>query len=162
MPARRAGLDVPVLDDETRRTIDVHLPSYGTSQNPIDSTAQGVHKLGYAAFAQMAAQSPLIDGVIVVVTARRSAFLEGDLAEIERRCGRRASKPVFMWTYTLPSERSVEILNEAGISAVHQRAGLRAHFAGAGGLPASARSIPDKAAAGPSASPCTRQCARAC
>ena len=62
----------------TRKAIDVHLPSYGTSQNPVNSTAQGVHKLGYAAFARLAAQSPLIDGVIVVVTARRSAFLEGD------------------------------------------------------------------------------------
>ena len=43
-----AGLEVPVLDDATRATIDVHLPSYATSQNPVDSTAQGVQKLGYA------------------------------------------------------------------------------------------------------------------
>jgi acyl-CoA synthetase (NDP forming) len=106
------GLEVPVLDAETRRAVDVHLPSYGTSQNPIDSTAQGVHKLGYAAFAQMAARSPLIDSVIVVVTARRSAFLEGDLEKLKKlRADSR--KPVLMWTYTLPSERSVEIINEA-------------------------------------------------
>jgi acyl-CoA synthetase (NDP forming) len=107
------GLDVPVLDDETRKAIDVHLPSYGTSQNPIDSTAQGVHKLGYAAFAQMAARSPLIDSVIVVVTARRSAFLEGDLDKL-KALKRETDKPVLMWTYTLPSDRSVEILSEAG------------------------------------------------
>ena len=108
-----AGLSVPVLDDATRQAIDRHIPSYGTSQNPIDSTAQGVHKLGYAAFAQMAAQSPLIDGVIVVVTARRSAFLEGDLQKL-KDLRRSSQKPVLMWTYTLPSERSVEILIEAG------------------------------------------------
>jgi len=108
-----AGLDVPVLDDETRKAIDVHLPSYGTSQNPVDSTAQGVHKLGYAEFARLVGQSPLIDGVIVVVTARRSAFLETDLPKLQA-LGRESKKPVFMWTYTLPSERSVEILNEAG------------------------------------------------
>ena len=109
----RAGLEVPELDAETRAAIDVHLPSYGTSQNPINSTAQGVHKLGYAEFARLAAQSPLIDGVMTVVTARRSAFLEGDqpkLMALARDC----HKPVFMWTYTLPSQRSVEILNEAG------------------------------------------------
>jgi acetate---CoA ligase (ADP-forming) len=106
------GLEVPVLDDETRRAIDVHLPSYGTSQNPIDSTAQGVHKLGYAAFAQMAAQSPLIDAVVIVVTARRSAFLEGDLEKL-KKLRAESRKPVLMWTYTLPSERSVEIINEA-------------------------------------------------
>jgi acyl-CoA synthetase (NDP forming) len=107
------GLEVPVLDDETRKAIDAHLPSYGTSQNPVDSTAQGVHKVGYAEFARLAGNSPLVDGVIVVVTARRSAFLETDLPKLQA-LGRESKKPVFMWTYTLPSERSVEILNEAG------------------------------------------------
>jgi len=109
----RAGLEVPMLDDATRKAIDVHLPSYGTSQNPVDSTAQGVHKLGYAEFARLVGQSPLVDGVIVVVTARRSAFLENDLPKLQA-LGRDSKKPVFMWTYTLPSDRSVEILNEAG------------------------------------------------
>lgn len=108
-----AGLDVPVLDDDTRAAIDVHLPPYGTSQNPVDSTAQGVHKVGYAEFARLVARSPLIDAVIVVVTARRSAFLESDLSKL-KELARQSTKPVLMWTYTLPSERSVEILNEAG------------------------------------------------
>jgi acyl-CoA synthetase (NDP forming) len=108
-----AGLDVPVLDDPTRRALEEHIPPYGTSENPVDSTAQGVHKMGYAAFARITAESPLIDGVIVVVTARRSAFLEGDLQKL-KDLKRDSRKPVFMWTYTLPSERSVEILNEAG------------------------------------------------
>jgi acyl-CoA synthetase (NDP forming) len=108
-----AGLEVPILDDETRKSLDVHIPSYGTSQNPVDSTAQGVQKLGYATFAHLVAQSPVIDGVVVVVTARRSAFLETDLPKL-KSLGSESSKPVFMWTYTLPSDRSVEILNEAG------------------------------------------------
>jgi len=108
-----AGLDVPVLDDETRASIDVHLPSYATSQNPVDSTAQGVQKLGYAQFARLVARSPSIDGVIVVITARRSAFLEADLPKL-KDLARESSKPVFMWTYTLPAERTIEILNEAG------------------------------------------------
>ena len=108
-----AGLEVPILDAATRQSLDVHIPSYGTSQNPVDSTAQGVQKLGYATFAHLVAQSPLIDGVIVVVTARRSAFLENDLPKL-KSLGQESTKPVFMWTYTLPSDRSVEILNEAG------------------------------------------------
>lgn len=108
-----AGLDMPVLDADTRKAIDVHIPSYGTSQNPVDSTAQGVHKMGYATFARLVAESPLIDGVVVVVTARRSAFLEGDLQKL-KDLKKDSTKPVFMWTYTLPSDRSVEILNEAG------------------------------------------------
>jgi acyl-CoA synthetase (NDP forming) len=109
----RAGLDVPALDAPTRAAIDVHLPSYGTSQNPVDSTAQGVHKLGYAAFARLVAQSPLIDGVMVVVTARRSAFLTDDQPKL-MALARETTKPVFLWTYTLPSDKSVEVVNEAG------------------------------------------------
>jgi acetate---CoA ligase (ADP-forming) len=108
-----AGLEVPVLDEATRKSIDVHIPSYGTSQNPVDCTAQGVHKLGYATFAHLVAQSPLIDGIVVVVTARRSAFLEIDMPKLEN-LRKESRKPIFMWTYTLPSERSVEILNAAG------------------------------------------------
>jgi acetate---CoA ligase (ADP-forming) len=108
-----AGLEVPVLDDKTRAALETDIPSYGTAQNPVDSTAQGVQKLGYAGFVRLVAQSPLIDAVAVVVTARRSAFLEGDLQKL-KDLKREVAKPVFMWTYTLPSERSVEILNEAG------------------------------------------------
>jgi acetate---CoA ligase (ADP-forming) len=108
-----AGLEVPVLDDATRATMDVHLPSYATSQNPVDSTAQGVQKLGYATFARLVAHSPSVDGVVVVITARRSAFLEADLPKL-KDLARESRKPVFMWTYTLPSPRTVEILNEAG------------------------------------------------
>jgi acyl-CoA synthetase (NDP forming) len=108
-----AGLEVPVLDDTTRKSIDVHIPSYGTSQNPVDCTAQGVHKLGYATFAHLVAQSALIDAIVVVVTARRSAFLEIDLPKLEN-LKNDSRKPIFMWTYTLPSDRSVEILNAVG------------------------------------------------
>jgi acyl-CoA synthetase (NDP forming) len=127
-----AGLEVPILDAATRKAIDVHLPSYGTSQNPVDSTAQGVHKLGYAEFARLVSQSPLIDGIIVVVTARRSAFLENDLQKL-KELQRDSKKPVFMWTYTLPSDRSVEILNEAGYPL----------FAGAFGCARTMRAISD-------------------
>ena len=69
--------------------------------------------LGYAQFARLVAQSPSVDGVIVVITARRSAFLEADLPKL-KDLARECPKPVFMWTYTLPAERTIEILNEAG------------------------------------------------
>jgi acyl-CoA synthetase (NDP forming) len=108
-----AGLDVPMLDDATRAALDVHLPSYATSQNPVDSTAQGVQKLGYAQFARLVAGSASIDSVVVVITARRSAFLEADLPKL-KSLARESDKPVLMWTYTLPSERTIEILNQTG------------------------------------------------
>jgi acetate---CoA ligase (ADP-forming) len=108
-----AGLDVPTLDDATRAALSVHVPLYGTSQNPVDFTAQGVQKLGYAEFARIVARSPSIDSVIVVITARRSAFLEADLPKF-KELARTTEKPVLMWSYTLPSERTTEILNDIG------------------------------------------------
>ena len=95
------------------RRSDVNVPVYGTSQNPVDFTAQGVQKLGYAEFARVVARSPTIDSVIVVITARRSAFLEADLPKL-KELARTTDKPVLMWSYTLPSERTVEILNDIG------------------------------------------------
>ena len=107
-----AGLEVPVLDDETRKELDVFVPPYGTSQNPVDSTAQGVQKLGYGEFARLVAQSPMVDSVVVVISARRSAFLEDDLPKL-KALKEASKKPVLLWTYTLPAERSIEIINEA-------------------------------------------------
>jgi acyl-CoA synthetase (NDP forming) len=109
----RAGLSVPELEPDIRAQIDIHLPSYGTSQNPVDTTAQGVHKVGYAAFARLVAQSPSIDGIVMVVTARRSAFLADDQARLIA-LAKETAKPVFLWTYTLPAAKSVEIVNGAG------------------------------------------------
>ncbi len=108
-----AGLEVPVLDDATREQLGAYMPAYGTSQNPVDCTAQGLWKLGYAEFARLVAQSPLVDGVTVAISARRSSFLEGDLTKL-KTLKETSNKPVLLWTYTLPAERSVEIVNEAG------------------------------------------------
>ena len=76
-----AGLDMPMLDDATRAKIDAYLPPYGTSQNPVDVTAQAIHERGYAEFARLAAESPHVDGVILVVgnDARGTLFGAGAL-----------------------------------------------------------------------------------
>jgi acetate---CoA ligase (ADP-forming) len=108
-----AGLSVPPLDGATRAAIDVHLPPYGTSQNPVDTTAQGVHRVGYAEFARLMDGSPAIDGVIMVITARASRFIAGDRERLQN-FSRAATKPVLMWSYTLPTERNAEILSETG------------------------------------------------
>ena len=108
-----AGLEVPELDADTRKRIDVHLPSYGTSQNPVDATAQAVYKLGYAGLIDLVAPSPMIDAIIVVMTARSPVNIERQRAELERLAAE-TKKPILLWTYTLPAPRSVEILTSAG------------------------------------------------
>jgi acyl-CoA synthetase (NDP forming) len=108
-----AGLEIPQLDAATRARIDVHLPAYGTSQNPVDATAQAVHKIGYAGLAELVAASPVIDGVIVVMTARNAANLERQREGLARLAVE-TSKPILLWSYTLPAPASVKLLSEAG------------------------------------------------
>jgi len=108
-----AGLEVPELDAATRATIDVHLPSYGTSQNPVDVTAQAVHQMGYAEFARLLATSPAVDGVIVVITGRYPRLLVGDRVPLAK-LARETQKPILMWSYTKPAEACIELMREAG------------------------------------------------
>jgi acyl-CoA synthetase (NDP forming) len=108
-----AGLEVPELDAETRRSIDVHLPAYGTSQNPVDATAQAAAKIGYAGLAGLVVPSPMVDGVIVVMTGRNAHNLEKQRDALARLAVE-TQKPILMWSYTLPAQRSVEILSAAG------------------------------------------------
>ena len=107
------GLEVPQLDAATRAKIDVHLPAYGTSQNPVDATAQAVSKIGYAGLAELVVDSPLVDGVIVVMTARNPANLERQRERLTQ-LATQTSKPILLWSYTLPAPASVQLLSEAG------------------------------------------------
>jgi acetate---CoA ligase (ADP-forming) len=109
-----AGLEVPELDAETRQRIDVHLPAYGTSQNPVDATAQAAAKIGYAGLAQLVLPSPRIDALAVVMTARSPHNIERQ-CEALTHLAQSAQKPVLLWSYTLPAQRSVAILSEAGL-----------------------------------------------
>ena len=108
-----AGLDVPLLDAETRKRIDVYLPPYGTSQNPVDVTAQAIHERGYAEFAGLVGSSPEVDGVIVVITGRHPRFLLEDREGL-MALARETEKPIFMWSYTRPADVCVALLAEAG------------------------------------------------
>lgn len=127
-----AGLEVPQLDPETRRRIDAHIPSYGTSQNPVDCTAQAIRTLGYSRLASMVAESDRVDSVIVVVSARSAEVYERERANLAW-VGRETRKPILIWSYTLPGAAPAKILNEAGfplIASMHNCARAIAAMAG--------------------------------
>ncbi|MGE0702276.1 MAG: acetate--CoA ligase family protein, partial [Hyphomicrobiaceae bacterium] len=93
--------------------LDPLLPSYGTSQNPVDGTAQAIRQIGYAGLIGPLVESPVIDGVMAIMSARSAEHLTHEaekLAAIKKAAG----KPVLMWTYTLPAPAAVKVLSEAG------------------------------------------------
>lgn len=108
------GLDVPALDADSRARIDPLLPSYGSSANPVDATAQAIHAVGYAGFIDVLSESSSIDMVAQVATLGTTKIMEresGKLAEVSRRL----AKPAVMWSYTIPARRSIEIAARAGV-----------------------------------------------
>ncbi len=108
-----AGLEIPELDAETRREIDKIIPSYGTSQNPVDGTAQAIRSAGYAGLASRVAPSPMVDGIIVVMSGRAGEHIAHE-REALIKLRRETKKPIFMWSYTLPVALTLETLAEAG------------------------------------------------
>jgi acyl-CoA synthetase (NDP forming) len=109
-----AGLQVPELEPEARARIDAHLPSYGTSQNPVDGTAQAIRTIGYCELARLVSLSERVDAVIAVVTARSAEVFRRERESLGR-LARETPKPILMWSYTVPSEETARIVTGAGL-----------------------------------------------
>jgi acyl-CoA synthetase (NDP forming) len=108
-----AGLTVPLLDPATRALLDERIPSFGSSQNPVDATAQAIVQAGYGELIRLIAGSSEVDSVIMIVSARITASFEREreaLAEVVRN----SAKPIFLWSYTLPNTDSARILSQVG------------------------------------------------
>lgn len=107
------GLTVPPLDAETRARIDEHLPDYGTSQNPVDATAQAIRKLGNAKLAEWVAASDEVDAVIAVTSAKVPTGYTSD-QDAMRRLNDDATKPILFCSYTDPHPDAVRAVADTG------------------------------------------------
>jgi len=107
------GLEIPELDRATRDEIDAILPAYGTSRNPVDATAQAVHKVGYAGLGELVSGASNVDGLMSIMSARVPDTL---IRERERliEFGHNSKKPIVAWTYTWPLQSTIALLAEAG------------------------------------------------
>ena len=111
--ASAAGLSVPTLDDATRAAIDAHLPSYGTSQNPVDGTAQAIRSVGYANLSKMVAASDEVDSIIAISSARNASRYEAEF-DAMAQVAQETEKPIFFNSYTMPKPEGFEIIGRAG------------------------------------------------
>lgn len=107
-----AGLDVPELDAQRRAKIARHIPDFGASNNPVDVTAQASD--GFSVALEVIGSAPNIDAVILGVNfaGERRLLNEGPaIAAWIRAVG----KPVLIYSYALPGEKSRELLRELGL-----------------------------------------------
>jgi acyl-CoA synthetase (NDP forming) len=108
-----AGLTIPILDAATRARLDAIIPAYGSSQNPVDATAQAIVQSGYAELARLIVGSDEVDAVIMIVSARMTTSFEKERDALVALAAASA-KPIFLWSYTLPAAETVRILSQAG------------------------------------------------
>ncbi len=107
------GLEVPILDNTTRANIDQYLPSYGTSQNPVDGTAGVINQIGYARISEMIAEASNVDTVVTIASTRVSHKLVSEKEKL-LEVSRTTNKPIMFWSYTLPHKESAQVLAETG------------------------------------------------
>jgi acyl-CoA synthetase (NDP forming) len=108
------GLEVPALDVPTCEAIDALLPSYGSSANPVDTTAQVMRERSYSRFCELLGSSPAIDSVIAVCTSRSAETLGLETNALDK-LGEALTKPLLFYSYTPPSPESVGIFKGAGL-----------------------------------------------
>ncbi len=108
------GLEVPLLEPEIQARIGALLPSFGSSQNPIDMSAQAVRDVGYGKMVAILQDSKNIDAVMILpslATQHISVRDAKDLAIVNQT----ATKPILACTYTTVSDYLIKCFAEANI-----------------------------------------------
>ena len=97
------GLQVPELSSSIQAEISKLLPSYGSTRNPIDVTAQGVHSGGLQRSIDLLDVSDEVDAILVVLSLSsetRMPFKQPELKPVLSA----QNKPIVFYSYTLPSQ----------------------------------------------------------
>jgi acyl-CoA synthetase (NDP forming) len=111
----RQGLAVPELDAALQAELRPLLPSYGSTRNPVDVTAEVVSRAGLARPLGMLAASPQVDAVVLVSSLAGPQVLEREDAGI-RDVLASTTKPVLVYSYTQPGPASVDALARSGLA----------------------------------------------
>ena len=107
------GLEVPELGAATQAAIRAFIPSYGSTRNPVDLTAAGVHGGGLLRAVELLSHDPDVDQVAVITSLSNPARVSIYGPELATLLAQRL-KPVLFYSYTLPSPLGRRILAEAG------------------------------------------------
>jgi len=109
-----AGLIVPELDAELQAELRPFMPSYGSPRNPVDVTAEVVNRAGVAKPLERLIASPQVDTVVWIGSLAAPQTLEREGDEL-RRVVASTTKPILVYSYTIPGPASVEALADLGL-----------------------------------------------
>lgn len=108
-----AGLELPLLSGELQARIREKIPAYGSPANPVDTTAQVLSRGGIAPVLRLVADSGEVDALALVATLADGKQIEREQDEL-RALAREL--PLVIYSYTRPSPRSLQLLEELGIA----------------------------------------------
>jgi len=97
------GLQVPELSSSIQAEISKLLPTYGSTRNPIDVTAQGVHSGGLQKSIDLLDVSNEVDAILVVLSLSSDTRMPFKQAELKPVLSAQ-NKPIVFYSYTLPSQ----------------------------------------------------------
>jgi acetate---CoA ligase (ADP-forming) len=108
------GLQLPVLEEELQQRLMALLPSYASAQNPVDGTAQAIHKVGYAKLVEIVRESQRIDTILLIGSLANEATAKTRAEELAAVTGT-TEQPILLSTYTTATEGAMAAFAEAGI-----------------------------------------------
>src|SRR4051812_13019345 len=97
------GLQVPELSSSIQAEISKLLPTYGSTRNPIDVTAQGVHSGGLQKSIDLLDVSNEVDAILVVLSLSSETRMPFKQAELKPVLSAQ-NKPIVFYSYSLPSQ----------------------------------------------------------
>lgn len=123
-----AGLDVPLLDDATQRALSAYVPSFGSTLNPVDMTAQvSINPADKKTEKQAGKPSPLVgilqtledspslDAVVLVANLSDGEFLAREREALAKYVPT-LQKPLLLYTHAQASPESLLTAWAIGLS----------------------------------------------
>ncbi len=108
------GLELPAVDSTVQAELRTFVPSYASTANPVDITAQAVYDGGYERALRLLAHSSGFDAIVSAVSLAGEQHASA-LTERLREALEGVDTPLVYYGYTSPSPTTLESLAELGI-----------------------------------------------
>jgi acetate---CoA ligase (ADP-forming) len=108
-----AGYELPALSQATQDDILRFMPSYGSAQNPVDVTAQGVYSGGLRRAIELLSEGDEVDLIVPVLSMASETRIAVDPETLAPLLAAQ-KKPVLFYTYTIPSALYRETMAKMG------------------------------------------------
>jgi acyl-CoA synthetase (NDP forming) len=108
------GVAVPELSAELQAEIGALIPSYGSSRNPVDVTAQAIQTGGLQRVIELLNEANEIDLIVLVVSLASEHRVLFELDSM-RSVVQSRRKTILVYSYTIPSDFGRGKLAEAGL-----------------------------------------------